>query len=113
MVLRRAGESFNPKVTAVILAPRWKKSDSYRLCDKERTCLINNNPQIFSVTRHFSIYLQRIVLDNLNVALALSAIHLLYFSSTLKKGNNPVRLCFSQYKSHQKNGKTALVTLAE
>lgn len=69
-------KNFNPKVTAVILAPRWKKSDSYRLCDKERTCLINNNPQIFSVTWHFNIYLQRIALDNLNAALVLSAIHL-------------------------------------
>lgn len=45
-----------------------------------------------------------LVLDNLNVALMLSAIHPLYFSSTLQRGNNPVRLCFSQCKYHQKMG---------
>lgn len=100
MGLCGAAESFNPEVTAVIPAPRWEKSDSYRLCDKGRADLINNKPPIFTVAPQ--AWLVPDNLSALSIPLAIPA----SFSSTLKRGIMHQAVLFTGQKSPESGKKT-------
>lgn len=107
MGLCGAAESFNPEVTAVIPAPRWEKSDSYRLCDKGRADLINNEPPIFTVAPQAWL-----VPDNLSALSVPSAIPA-FFSSTLKRGIMHQTVLFTGQKSPESGKKPTPVPSAE